>query len=158
MLLVARSENSTWVKQSHMPATIGRLVFCTNSRCEPYTPSQTIYVKCRGWTVWHFLRLFQLVINWSWVIYYKRPVKLVSKDQICDQDWLLNTFIYYLHQYLYPYGAQTKLENFVSGYTFIKYPEKECSLKTLVFSVTKRSGEEMMNNIMFLPCLNTMVR
>ena len=60
-----------------------------------------IQVKCRGCNVWHFLQVFQLVTNWSWVIYSKWSVKLVTKDQISDQGWSLNAFGYYLHQFLY---------------------------------------------------------
>ena len=42
----------------------------------------------------------QLVTNWSWVIFYKSSVKLVTKDQIGDQHWSLNAFGDYLHQFL----------------------------------------------------------
>ena len=53
-----------------------------------------------GCNVWHFLQLFQLFTNSSWVIYYNESV-LVTKDQIRDQHWSLNAFGHYLHQFLY---------------------------------------------------------
>ena len=59
-----------------------------------------IQAKCRCCNVWPFLQEFQLVTNWGWVIYSKRSVKLVTKDQISDQDWSLNAFVNYLHQFV----------------------------------------------------------
>ena len=41
---------------------------------ESQNSDDSIQAKLRGCNIWHFWQMFQLVTNWTWVIYTKRSV------------------------------------------------------------------------------------